>query len=134
MLATEKYFEKSNRTSTAIDQRTRAGDTGQIDVAACSGFGRSIWCLLYQAPTHASTVMASSAASANQARLGCPRGMMIHAASRGPMAEPALPPTWNMDCASPCRPPDARRAMREDSGWKIAEPAPMSADDASTMP
>ena len=42
--------------------------------------------------------------------------MMIHAASSGPMALPALPPTWKIDCARPWRPPEARRAMREDSG------------------
>ena len=40
------------------------------------------------------------------------------------MAEPVLPPTWKKDCAKPCRPPEARRAMREDSGWKTAEPMP----------
>ena len=29
---------------------------------------------------------------------------------------PALPPTWNKDWAKPCRPPEASRAMRDDSG------------------
>ena len=43
------------------------------------------------------------------------------------MAVPVLPPTWNTDCAMPCWPPDARRAMRDDSGWNIADPVPTSA-------
>ena len=51
----------------------------------------------------------------------------MNAASSGPSAEPALPPTWNSDCASPCRPPEARRATREASGWNTAEPMPTSA-------
>ena len=49
----------------------------------------------------------------------------MKAASSGPMAEPALPPTWNTDCAKPWRPPEARRATREASGWKMAEPSPI---------
>ena len=48
------------------------------------------------------------------------------AASSGPMAPPALPPTWNIDCASPFRPPEASCATREDSGWKTEEPQPIS--------
>ena len=32
------------------------------------------------------------------------------------MAEPTLPPTWNTDWAMPCRPPEAIRATRDDSG------------------
>lgn len=47
----------------------------------------------YQAPTRINTPMASSAASANQARLDCPRGTTIQAVSRGPNALPVLPPT-----------------------------------------
>ena len=43
------------------------------------------------------------------------------------MAEPVLPPTWKKDCAKPCFPPEAIRATRDDSGWKTAEPMPMSA-------
>jgi hypothetical protein len=41
------------------------------------------------------------------------------------MAVPVLPPTWNSDCAKPKRPPEAARATRELSGWKIEEPSPM---------
>ncbi|MNE74965.1 hypothetical protein D3C80_1710830 [compost metagenome] len=52
----------------------------------------------------------------NHTTLPWPKGMMIAAASNGPKAEPALPPTWKVDCASPKRPPEARRAMREVSG------------------
>ena len=43
-------------------------------------------------------------------------GTTTNAASSGPIDEPRLPPTWNTDCASPCRPPDAMRATRDDSG------------------
>jgi len=56
----------------------------------------------------------------------------MKAASSGPIAEPALPPTWNSDWARPCWPPDASRAIRDDSGWKIDEPTPISAAAAST--
>ena len=49
-------------------------------------------------------------------------------ASSGPKAWPALPPTWNTDWAMPKRPPDAERATREDSGWKIDDPVPRRAD------
>ena len=57
---------------------------------------------------------------------------MIQAASSGPVAEPALPPTWKIDCASPWRPPEAMRATRADSGWKTAEPEPISAAASKT--
>ena len=43
----------------------------------------------------------------------------MNAASSGPSDDPKLPPVWKSDCANPCRPPDASRAMRDDSGWKI---------------
>src|SRR4051794_10251707 len=81
----------------------------------------------YQAPTRASTATQHSAAAENQAMLACPFGTTTRAASSGPIAEPALPPTWKSDCASPGRPPEAIRAMREDSGWKIEDPRPTSA-------
>ncbi|MNU71217.1 hypothetical protein D3C71_606420 [compost metagenome] len=51
---------------------------------------------------------------------------MIAAANNGPNAEPALPPTWKVDCASPKRPPEASRATREASGWNVEEPMPIS--------
>jgi hypothetical protein len=41
--------------------------------------------------------MPSSAASANQATLLCPFGNTMNAAASGPIADPALPPTWNTD-------------------------------------
>ena len=56
-----------------------------------------------------------------------PRGTTMKAASSGPIAEPVLPPTWNSDWARPCRPPEAMRATRDDSGWKTDEPSPTSA-------
>ena len=71
--------------------------------------------------------MPRSAISENQAMLPWPKGTTISAASSGPSAEPTLPPTWKSDCAKPCRPPEASRATREDSGWKTAEPRPTSA-------
>ena len=58
----------------------------------------------------------------------------MNAASSGPTAEPALPPTWKTDCASPCRPPEAIRATREDSGWNIDDPSPISAAASSMHP
>ncbi len=78
--------------------------------------------------------MATSAAIENHARLCWPYGMMTAAASSGPIALPTLPPTWNSDCASPCRPPEAMRATRDDSGWKIDEPVPTSAAASSSVP
>ena len=74
------------------------------------------WRLLYQPPTCHNTEIASRAARENHATLLCPRGMMIHAAKSGPIALPVLPPTWKIDWASPCCPPEAMRATRDDSG------------------
>src|SRR4051812_43829981 len=70
--------------------------------------------------------MPSSARSEHQAMLDWPRGATRNAPSSGPNDDPRLPPTWNSDCASPYRPPDAIRAMRDDSGWKIDDPTPIS--------
>ncbi|MCW0417816.1 hypothetical protein NB689_003570 [Xanthomonas sacchari] len=61
-------------------------------------------------------------------------GTITAAAISGPSAVPVLPPTWNTDWARPWRPPEANRAMREDSGWKIAEPIPTKAAASNTMP
>src|ERR1700761_4275093 len=72
--------------------------------------------LRYQLATFHSTAQESSASSAQNARLDCPPRPTTRAAASGPSAEPRLPPTWNIDCASPGRPPDAIRATREDSG------------------
>jgi hypothetical protein len=93
--------------------------------------GRAAPLRRYQRPTLNSTMIPSSAASENQATLPCPRGSTMKAASSGPVAEPILPPTWNSDCASPCRPPEAKRATREDSGWNTDDPMPTS-DAASS--
>ena len=62
----------------------------------------------------------------------CPCGNTTNAANKGPMACPVLPPTWNVDCANPCRPPEASRATRELSGWKTADPNPINAEPASS--
>ncbi|OIQ70008.1 hypothetical protein GALL_483860 [mine drainage metagenome] len=77
--------------------------------------------------------MASNATSENQAMLRWPCGSTIHAASSGPVAVPAFPPTWKIDCASPWRPPEAMRATRDDSGWKMEEPVPTIAAASSRM-
>ena len=66
--------------------------------------------------------------------LAWPHGTTTKAARSGPSADPALPPTWKSDWASPCRPPEARRAMRDDSGWNTEEPTPTSAAARSTGP
>ena len=84
------------------------------------------WLLRYQLPTRQSTAIAVIAMIENQAMLCWPKGTTMAAASSGPSDEPTLPPTWKTDCANPCRPPEASRAMREDSGWKIDEPRPIS--------
>src|ERR1700749_1499231 len=115
-----------------MDQAAVRDETELAATALAAAFARSRCWRLYQAPTCASRMMAASAARPNHAMLVLPFGRMIHAASRGPMAAPPLPPTWKMDCARPCRPPDANRAMREDSGWNTAEPTPMRAAAAST--
>ena len=65
--------------------------------------------------------------------LPCPRGRMMKAAASGPIAEPTLPPTWNRDCARPCRPPEASRATRDDSGWNTDEPVPTMAAASSSI-
>ncbi len=88
---------------------------------------------MYQWPICVSTIIATSAAAENHAMLCWPCGMTTSAASSGPSAEPALPPTWNTDCASPCWPPDAIRATRDDSGWNTDEPQPTSAAATSSI-
>src|SRR5689334_5945415 len=78
-----------------------------------------------------------TASGAHHATLAWPRGTTRNAASSGPNEEPRLPPTWKNDCAKPCRPPDAIRAMRDDSGWKIDEPMPIrpaATSKASNVP
>ena len=82
---------------------------------------------LYHILTHASSAMASMATNENHPMLRCPLGSTINAASSGPMEEPVFPPTENSDCASPCRPPEAMRAMRDASGWNTADPTPTRA-------
>ena len=50
-------------------------------------------CCAYQRPTFQSTNIANNATKANQARLPWPKGNTTSAASNGPEAVPALPPT-----------------------------------------
>ena len=87
---------------------------------------RSRRCPAYQPPTRHSTTMPTSDAAVNQDTLVWPNGTTMKAASNGPAAWPKFPPSWNTDCAKPNRPPDASRATRDDSGWKMAEPRPIS--------
>ena len=86
-----------------------------MSVASRDGFVRE-WVAECHAAMRVNTTMAASAASENHAMLRCPRGSTMNAANSGPSAVPAFPPTWKSDCASPCWPPDARRATRDDSG------------------
>ena len=87
----------------------------------------------YHRPTPDRMAIAVSARAANQATLPWPFGTMMKAAASGATAWPKLPPTWKTDCASPCRPPDAMRATREDSGWKTEEPSPTSPAASSSV-
>jgi hypothetical protein len=110
-------LEKVRVSSTAIATRTPAGDTA----GACSAWlvrdaARRMRLRSYQLPTLASRIMPSRARTENHATLAWPRGRTMRAASNGPIAEPTPPPTWNSDCARPCRPPEANRAMRAASG------------------
>ena len=88
---------------------------------------------MYQRRSIRVTPKKNSAATPNQATWVCPNGITMAAASNGPKAEPALPPTWNVDCANPKRPPEANRAMRDVSGWKVEEPIPTSAEASRIM-
>src|ERR1039458_2764541 len=91
-------------------------------------------CTLYQPLTRAKRIMATSAPHENQAMLRWPFGSTMNAAGRGPSEDPPVPPRENSDCANPYRPPDARRAMRAASGWKIADPSPMNPTDSRIAP
>ena len=96
-------------------------------VSAASGLRTAIASRrLYQSPILTRIKIASNAVRANQPIDDCPNGMTINAANRGPIALPAFPPTWKIDCASPLRPPEASCATREDSGWNTDEPQPIS--------
>ena len=88
---------------------------------------------LYQVPTRKRKAIDTSAATENHAMLDCPFRRTMKAARSGPSAEPKLPPTWKNDCANPWRPPDAARAIRDDSGWKIDDPNPTSPVATSTI-
>ncbi|OIQ82097.1 hypothetical protein GALL_361300 [mine drainage metagenome] len=125
-------MENTSASSTASVRRTSAGGGAATSCCAWRRPGRC-WCAA-QRPTRPSTTIASNAAIENQARLAWPCGTMNAAASSGPSAVPALPPTWKIDCARPWRPPDASRATRDDSGWKIDEPMPTQAAATSTWP
>ena len=72
-------------------------------------------------------MMATRATTENQPTLCCPLGTIMIAARSGPSDVPALPPTWKIDWANPCRPPEAMRASLEASGWKMDDPIPTRA-------
>jgi hypothetical protein len=78
--------------------------------------------------TPKSTQIAATATKASQPTAVCPNGRTIAEAMMGPSADPVFPPTWNADWAVPKRPPDAIRATRDASGWKVADPTPITAD------
>ena len=79
---------------------------------------------LYHAPNLIMIRAASKAARANHEMACCPKGRMMRAARRGPIAEPPLPPTWKIDCARLFLPPDANWATRDAVGWNTDEPKP----------
>ncbi|MNT64318.1 hypothetical protein D3C72_2022090 [compost metagenome] len=126
-------MENTSTISTTIARTTTRVGTGlaTAPAALCLRAPCASW-RAYQPPMRHSTTMPTSAASENHARLAC--WCTISAASSGPMALPPLPPTWKIDCASPCWPPEAMRATRDDSGWKIDEPVPTSAAATSSTP
>src|ERR1700741_711838 len=82
----------------------------------------------YQRPALYRTTIPINGISVNQMTLLLARAPITRAASRGPKDWPALPPTWKSDWAKPYRPPEASRARREASGWKIEEPNPTQAE------
>src|SRR5580704_2002882 len=126
MLDRYTYLENISASSTAMIAMTWRRGTADLTVPAAA-LRRVIPCALYQWTTWNSTNMPSSAVSENHATLDWPYGSTMKAASSGPAEVPKLPPTWNTDCASPCLPPEAMRATREDSGWNTEEPVPMRA-------
>ena len=125
-------MEKISAIKIAIAHTVWRRGSGAGAARMARDFGVMLGWRRYHAPTLISTRIATSAASENHAMLRCPAGSTTNAASKGPIDDPALPPTWNSDCANPCRPPDAIRATRDDSGWNTADPIPTSATAAST--
>src|SRR5678815_3661973 len=105
--------------STASVQPMRARESVEVrdrPVAWLPGLAWLVRCR-YHRPTRETTAMPAIAITEHQASARCPNGATMNAATNGPTDDPTFPPTWNSDCASPCRPPDAIRAMRDDSGW-----------------
>src|ERR1700680_683386 len=102
-------------------------------LSTATGFGLIDLFLLAHEPMSASRMIPSKATSENQAMLDCPLGS-TNAASKGPSAEPAFPPSWKSDCAMPSCPPEAKRAIRDDSGWNTEDPMPTSAAATRTVP
>src|SRR3954452_10578777 len=128
------YLEKTSTISTANATRTwRPGTGARVGPRTAGGPAADAWRRPYHPPTRHSTTMAIKAARENQATLRWPRGSTTKAAASGPTADPAFPPTWKTDWASPCCPPDAIRATRDDSGWKTALPSPTMPADNSTI-
>ena len=57
---------------------------------------------------------------------------IIHITSRGANAAPALPPNWKTACAKERLPPEAKKEIREASGWNIEEPIPTKTTEHNT--
>src|SRR5580693_5643520 len=106
--------------STAIDPRTcpeeRLSAARETDGALRLAPRRASPWRLYQSPTQERIAVETSASSENAPSPCLPQRRTTIAAPTGPRADPTLPPTWNSDCASPGRPPEAMRATRDDSG------------------
>jgi hypothetical protein len=70
----------------------RRADTGEGMVATRLATRSARWAR-YQRPTRNRITIATMAATENQARLRCPHGTTMKAASSGPRADPPFPPT-----------------------------------------
>ena len=98
LIEVEKTSAKRIATDHPTRRRDRAGRCAGWARQGRTGAARSFQC---QFPTATSTTIASKATAENQPMLPWPFGITISAARIGPSADPALPPTWNSDCASP---------------------------------
>ncbi len=74
----------------------------------------------------------STAGAASTGRLSKPQVRTTKSASRGPMANPRLPPTEKMDIPVTFLSPVKKWAVRKPSGWYEAIPRPLRTTSGST--